>query len=27
MNNDFKALGLCLIAMVGIAAIYVTFLR
>jgi len=27
MNDDFKALGLCLIAMVGIVTVYTIFLR
>ncbi|EGG41064.1 Hypothetical protein Nlim_1870 [Candidatus Nitrosarchaeum limnium SFB1] len=27
MDNDFKALGISLIVMVGIAAFYVAFLR
>jgi len=27
MNDDFKALGICLIAMVGIVTVYTVFLR
>jgi len=27
MNDDFKALGICLTIMVGIAAVYTVFLR